>query len=241
MDGLHDLFLLAERQHGLFSDDDRRRLGVPRAVVVRRVRQGSVERLTRRVLRLVGSPRTPEQRVLAGVLDAGPFAVASHGAAAWLWGLPGFEHPQVEVSQLRVANRRPSTLAVVHRPVLLLPHHVTQVRSITTMSLVHTIFQLAGILHRGRTARIVDTVVGRHPHVLPALHAALDELAVRGKPGIAPMREILGERPIGVRRPESGLERQVNRILVRAGERPLTPQVDVGGSEWLGRRRRPAA
>ena len=41
------------------------------------------------VYRLAGSPRSWNQDVLAACMAAGPTAVASHRAAAWLWGLRG--------------------------------------------------------------------------------------------------------------------------------------------------------
>ena len=39
------------------------------------------------VYRSTVTPVTPEQRLLAACLSAGPRSVASHASAAWLWGL----------------------------------------------------------------------------------------------------------------------------------------------------------
>ena len=63
----------------------------------------------------------------------------------------------------------------------------------------------------------------------------LDELGARGRNGIGAMREILRERPVGYVAPASGLQARFRRVLAEAGERPLDRQVDLGGSEWIGR------
>ena len=172
---------------------------------------------------------------MAAVLDAGPGAVASHTSAAALWRLPGFLVTPVHVSRKKGTANCRSTLAMVHRPCLLPESHVTSVGDIPVTSLPRTLFDLAGQVHPARAERAVASVVGKSPAVLPVLHALLDELGEHGRDGVALMRTVLEERPIGYVAPASGLERRFIRILAEAGEPPLDRQVDLGGHEWIGR------
>jgi hypothetical protein len=65
---------------------------------------------------MIGSPDTPEQRIAAAVLAAGPGALASHRSAARLWGVPRDAADPVDL--ILVDRARQSTLGgvVVHRP-----------------------------------------------------------------------------------------------------------------------------
>lgn len=222
---------LFARQYGVAATWQLRNLGVTTQQVRRRAAAGRWVREASRVVALAGSPPSPERQLLLAVLQAGPTALASHRSAAWLWRLPGFSTTD-EVLRSR-AHGAPATEG--HRPKLLLPHHRTVVRSIPVTSLPRTIFDLAPILPVGRLARLIDTVHGRSPAMLAALHRTLPELAVQGRPGITVMRQLLAERPIGSRIPPTGLERRFEQILSRAGIRGFERQVDLGGHSWLGR------
>ncbi|MCU1484747.1 MAG: hypothetical protein JWN67_1493, partial [Actinomycetia bacterium] len=81
---------LAEQQYGVAAVRQVRDLGGDRHFVLRRVNAGRWDRPTNRVIRIVGSPASDEQRLMIAVLHAGPDAVASHESAAWRWALPGF-------------------------------------------------------------------------------------------------------------------------------------------------------
>ena len=187
------------------------------------------------MLRLIGAPRTDHQRLKVLELDTGPDSVVSLTSAAWLWQLPSFRLGLLEATRLRGIDGRPQSLGVLHRPRLLLPHHITEVRGIRTTTLPRTIFDIAGRIHPDRTPIIVDRVLGKSPAVLPVLHQLLDELGQRGRPGIAVMRAILKDRPIWYRAPQSGLEIRFEGLLDAAGEPPLERQVDLGGHDWIGR------
>jgi very-short-patch-repair endonuclease len=230
MDANSQVAELAERQHGVVARWQLRLLGFDRHVIQRRLRTGRWQLVGRGVLLMSGAPRSPEQIVMVAVLEGGKEAIASHAAAAWLWRLPGFG-PTDDVIRARYAYAGPNG----HRPRLLPAHHRTTVRGIASTSLPRTIFDLAGVLPLGRTARLVDTVVTRSPAMLPALHGLLPELARRGRGGITVMRTLLDERPIGTKVPASGLEARFEQICRNAGISGLERQVDVGGHSWLGR------
>lgn len=221
---------LAEEQHGLVARWQLRPLGVDRNLERRRVTAGRWTLEDQKVVRLAGAPRTPEQRLMVKVLAAGPDAVASHHAAAWLWSLPGFA-PSDEVIRPRRSYAGPGG----HRPRLELPDHHTLVRGVPCTSLPWTLFCLAGCLPMARTARLVDTVVGRSPAILRALHDLLPVLARPGRDGIRVMRALVEERPVGTVVPASGNERRFEQLMRNAGIGGFERQVDVGGHSWLGR------
>jgi len=225
-----ELRCLAERQHGVVatwqSDGDARG--------ARRTASGQWE-LQGAVLRRRGSPRTPEQLVMSGVLDAGPGAVASHDTAAALWGLPGFPLEPVEVTcGGRRSSHHPASVTR-HRPVLLLDHHRTATSGVPVTTLARTLFDLAGRLREDRLARLVNLVANRSPGTLVALHQLLDELACRGRAGIQAMRSVLADRPLGSTLAASGLELRFEQVLRESGQPPLRRQVDLGRHEWKGR------
>src|SRR5688572_15991844 len=92
MDGLRRL---AEQQHGVVSRAQCRDLGMRYEAA--RSRRGAWERVSPRVLRLIGAPKTERSALMAAVLDAGRHAAASHRSAAALWQLPGFRMDAFDV------------------------------------------------------------------------------------------------------------------------------------------------
>ena len=231
-----DLWTWAEEHHGLVRSDEL--FAAPMSVRARNrlVCGPDVERLSTRVFRRVGSPRTPHQATLAAVLDAGSGVAVAGMSAAWLWRLPGFEFTEpVELTRARsVSHPSRPTIGRVKERRALPDDHITAVDGIPVIILPVLLFQLAGSLRDGRFIRAADTVVGRSPAVLHALHDLLPTLAARGRNGIGLMRAYLAERPAGARVP-TGLERRFEKIVEEAGLAPLRRQVDVGGHSWIGR------
>jgi very-short-patch-repair endonuclease len=209
-------------------------MGATESALRHRLATGEWAPVTRRVLRLAGTAETPEQRLLAAVLDAGTSAVASHESAAALWALPGFWLRALDVSRQHVRSRRRTSLGRLHHPDWLPEHHLTVVHDIPCTTLARTLFDLAGREDARRVERAVDNALARSPALLPALHRMLDELAEHGRAGIAVMRTLLAERPADHVPPASGLEARAIAILDHAGIR-TERQVDIGHDAWIGR------
>ena len=226
---------LAELQFGLVARRQWRELGVTREVLARRLAGPAWDAMTPRVARLIGAPADRRQQLMAGVLDAGHGAVGSYAAAGAVWRLPGYPFGTVETSRTRGVSSVTPVFGHLHITRFLPVHHTTTIDGLPVTSLGRTLFDLAAREHPGRMERLVDSVLGRSPSMLPRLHVLLDELGARGRNGIATMRTILEARPPGYRAPETGLEARVRRILEEAGEEPLELQVDVGGHDWIGR------
>ncbi|MGI9119347.1 MAG: DUF559 domain-containing protein [Acidimicrobiales bacterium] len=226
---------LAEQQHGLVARRQLLRLGASREAVQCRLRSPGWVALTPQVLRLAGSQGTFAQRCMAGVLDAGAGAVASHLSSAVLWGLPGFRPDEVHVNRARTATSRVSRLAVVHESRYFPPHHCTVADSVPVTTVSRTVFDLTGSVHPLRAERALDNALSRNLVDLRALRAVAIELLEHGLAGSALMRQLLDDRGAGYIPPASGLEARFFAVLVAAGIEPPDRQVDLGGAAWEGR------
>ena len=101
---------LSTRQYALITRAQAHELGVTPSMVKERIRAAAWVRVHPGVYRLAGAPRTWEQNAMAAVLWAGPDAVVSGRAAAYLWRLNGFSPPgRIEVTVPRGTRlaRRP--------------------------------------------------------------------------------------------------------------------------------------
>jgi hypothetical protein len=230
-----ELHPLADRQHGAVSRQQLRAAGWSRQREHRQVAAGHLELVTPRVLRVAGSPRTALQKVMIGVLDAGPGTNATLDTGAWLFGLSGFRPTPVHVMTFRDSRRVTTQGVIVHEPRRLLPHHLTVVSGIPTTSVVRTLIELAAFIHPKRLQRLVHHVVKMSPATLPVFHQVFAEIGGRGKTGTIAVREVLDGLPIGSVPAESGAELEFEDILESAGERPLRRQLDFGGQTFLGR------
>lgn len=149
-----DIRRLARSQKGLVRRADLKELGLSRDAIATLVRHELLFRLTPQVFAI--EPAGHEERVVAAVLQAGPGAALSHGAAARRWGLPGFERAEIEVS---VGPRRPvprTTLGVARRSRVLASGEVVTLRGVATTSLPRTMVDLAARLDRGRLSECLQ-------------------------------------------------------------------------------------
>jgi very-short-patch-repair endonuclease len=236
MDLDHRLRALAERQHGLVTVGQTVGLGATEdALRHRRTDRRDWELLTRRVLRLEGSPRTPHQAALAAVLDSGPGAVLSHGSAAALWGLSGHRLHPAHVSVVRGGSQTRSPLAVVHRPRALPDRFVTGLDDIPVVRPELLVLQACATMPR-RAERVLDGLWSLRLLSGPVLRDCLDELAVCGRPGIVRLRELLDDRGVAYVPPASGLEARFAAITRGAGLPAMERQANLGDDEaWTGR------
>lgn len=235
---------LAEAQHALVSLGQMQEAGYSEGQRRRLIDGIRWERLSRRVARVVGAPRTHSQSAMLGVLDAGPGgALRGTSAAAW-WGIPGNQLLPISVAHLRSRAHHLPVEGQVHAPCLLPDEHVVTLENVPTATPARALFDIAGGRYRGaelewwvdRIARMVDTAWSLRLVSGLTMHDMLHHLAQRGRPGIRVMRQVLETRGPDYVPPASGLESRVEQILTRAGERPLRRQVDTGdGAGWIGR------
>jgi hypothetical protein len=201
------------------------------------------ERVTNRLVRLVGTPETTAQRAMAAVLDAGvEAALRGRSAGAW-WDIPGNVLEPFDVARLR-CHARKCRGDGRHDPLLLPAHHIRVLDGVPVVTPARALFDIAGTQRRGaalpwwveRMERMTDAAWSDRLVSGAILHAMLGELAQRGRPGVGVMRQVLAERPRPHTPPASGLEARFEQILRAAGEQPMRRQVDLGDDErWIGR------
>lgn len=103
---------VASRQYGVIAGDQLYACGLSRSAIAHRLRTGRLHRLHPRVFAVGRADVPPEGLVLAGVLAAGPSAVASHWSAALLLDVlpagttPGTGLDPVDVTRTDGAHAR---------------------------------------------------------------------------------------------------------------------------------------
>ena len=218
MKALQPLIDLAGTQHGLvhvrqlrlagWSAWDRRQLS----------NDGVLTELGNGVLRLVGAPTTPEQRILLGVLGTGVHAVASHGSAAYLWGaLHSLPDGPVDVLTRRAERgHRSRADCRVHRPVDWLDVGTATRLRIPVTHPVRTLVDLGATcpqLVKSAVERLV--IAGR---VTPdGLRRSLAQHARQGRGGVTALRRVLDDWSFGDGVPDSVLEMRFADLVSRRG------------------------
>ena len=81
---------LGHSQHSVFLGAQAVERGLTRKMLWTRVAAGRLDRLEQDLYHVSGTPVTWEARLLGHVLSAGEGALASHRAAAAVWGFEGF-------------------------------------------------------------------------------------------------------------------------------------------------------
>ena len=223
----------ATARHGVLTCEDLAAHGLTRSAIEHAVAGGEIVRVARGLFVVAGSPDTEEQRALVATLALR--GGLSHQCATGWWGLPGFGVRPLQVMRFRPGSSKRSPLAQLHRPVRLLPHHLTEWRGVAVTRPARTLFDLAAVDNPGRVERTYDTMWSRGL-INPALmDRMLGELQGRGRPGIQLMRQLIEARR-GIEQPTgSRLERRFEHLARRAMIPQLRRQVDVGDDDWVGR------
>ena len=226
----HRLGVLAERQLGLFTRAQAHACGLDRSSLLRMVKAGRSVHVGKGVYRMCGVPRTWEQRALIAVLAAGPGAALSHRAAAALWSVPGFKPNRVEVTKPHGVNRRVARLWI-HGSLWLPDRHVTTRGPIPVVTPARMLVDVAGQVHPGKLARAVDNCLSLHLVKIDALITTFEEMARRGRPGIAHLRAILEHRGEGYVAPASEMEAEFIGFLNEYGLPFPDREVTLGDDE----------
>ncbi len=180
-----------------------------------------LEPVRRGVYRVVGSPVTWRQSLLAACLSRPP-AVASFRAAAALWGLERFPEGPLEItSPGTLRGRLPGVIA--HESQVWGPIHVDSRDGIPVTSMARTLCDLTAIARRWPVERAVDEAQRRKLVTLAEIRAVYDELAGRGRRRSTVMRDILEARALSPDVGDSAPEARIIRLLIRAGlPRPVS-------------------
>ena len=224
------LHALAARQHGLVTRDQAADLGVGRRSWYGRLRAGTLLPVGPCVAALPGAPASPEQRILAAVLAAGPGAIASHRSSADLWGVEGLADAPVDLT-FTDRNRSLSLPGVCFHS----PTDVGDLRPVVRAGIPAT-NPLRMLVDLGQVAPAA--VLPALQHVLftglasrSAVHALLERHGRRGRHGVGALRQAMTTWAIGDRPPDSLLELRMASILREHRLPPAEFQCHVLGYE----------
>jgi very-short-patch-repair endonuclease len=218
---------LAARQRSLVHRRQALALGMTGRQLERRVEAGLLVPVQPVVYRISGAPPSWGQDMLAACMSAGPAAVASHRAAALLWGLRGVDGAPVELTV--PGTRRPRLRgAVVHRTIDISRADVNRRAGIPVAAPALTLVGLAAVAPTLVESALEDAVM-RGLVSMAWLARTVDRLGGRGHPGTALVRALVAERDPSAAPTESRLEDLILRILLRAGLPEPVRQYRVDG------------
>lgn len=175
-----------------------------------------------------------EQSALAGVLAAGPGAVASFRTAGALHGFPNVPR-WVEVSVPNSRHLREKNL-IVHRPRALPADDCTELNGVPVTTAARTLADVARIYDRERMGQILDHSIANKLVKRAEVEARLADTPDRWRAAVAGLRAALDERPnearpfgsefeshlfAALRQQGVPLPRSQYRVLVEGSERFL--------------------
>jgi hypothetical protein len=204
------------RQHGVISRSDAIADGLSQRQIQQRVATGLWVAVHPGVYRHAAHPVTPDQQIKAAVLAAGPGAVASHQAAAYLWNLLEWgevgERPAVTV--LRPGGSRGHGFDV-HRVSDLDWSRVRWWHAIECTDPLWTLASLGAACDGTLVDRAVDRALARRLVTVTALESELVRRSKQGRNGVGVLRQRLATRGfIGAPNP-SVLESRALAFLAR--------------------------
>lgn len=204
---------ISVRQGGAVRKDQALAIGFTDSQIDRRVRDGrwmSVGSFGYRTIEM----NDPMDLVRAAVASL-PDAVVSHQSAAELHRIPRIP---IDVAAVLVHSRTTHDFpgVVVHRCHDLTKEHLTEILGLPTTTVSRTVVDLAALLSQSHLAVVIDEVLAGKQTTVQELRAVFDQVARRGKPGVAKLRTALEAREPG---PEDGtaLERLGARVLLEGG------------------------
>lgn len=206
---------LAREQHGPFSLDQLRELGLSARAVRHRAAGGRLHRIHQTVYSLV--PRELLKReglYMAAVLACGEDAVLSHRSAAVVHGVRDWGHTTIEVTVPR-RSRRKHAGVTVHCSTTLSEADVTEINNIPVTTVARTLFDLAEVVKRRPLERSFDQA--EMLEVLD-LRAIEDQLARNPtRRGGGAVRAVLKEHYIGSTPTENDFEEALLALTRAAG------------------------
>ena len=221
---------LASRQHGLFSTEQARTVGLSSSSLERRTRSGRLEHLAPGVYRVAGAPETWHQLALTACLTE--YGAASHRTAASLLGLDGFPARIVEVVTKRW-SRRPNPRVRVHESLDIKDGDVTERMAIPVTTVARTIIDLGAVVPAHRVEQAFDDALRRGLTTPEEVRERFEQVARRGRRGVGILRPLLEAR-LGADGPSPGeFERRTGRLLVEAGLTPPEYEHEVCTPEGL--------
>src|SRR5262245_52204360 len=142
---------------------------------------------------LAGAPPARSFDLWVAVLAAGAGALVSHESAALLHGATGLSPVPITLIAPHGAHHRLSGICV-HQIDDVLRRHRTKVDGLPVVTAARSIVDLASRLGHDRLGDVADDLVQRRATTWPAIGGAFNDVVRPGKPGMARLATLLGDR-----------------------------------------------
>jgi very-short-patch-repair endonuclease len=206
---------LAATQFGVFSRTQALALGYTASSIKRRL-QATVWRVAHRgIYRLPTAPESWQQRLMVACLVGGEHAYASHGSAAALWRLEGFEPGPLEVSTSRRV-KMPRGVRL-HRVRGRADYDVQHLDPFVVSTVTRTLIDVAATETRARVESALDDALRRRATTLARIRWRLDSVGAKGLQGAALVRSLVNDRGADAAQVESALEQRFLALLSATG------------------------
>ena len=183
---------------------------------------------------LNATPPSWQPRHASLVGGAGGPALSHTSDAAW-WRVRGFRLNEIAVARRRNTRPQPARLAdILPEPRLLPRHHRTVLDGVPVIVPSRIPFDLAAT-RPWLAEKALDRAWAANLLSFTSVTRMLRELATRGRPGIALMRELIEDRGPDYRPNDTNLEDRFQQLAREAGWDDFERQHQVLGREWLGR------
>jgi very-short-patch-repair endonuclease len=208
---------IASAQHGLLTVGQARSVGLSDEAIKYRL-GGEWMPVHAGVYLVAPFPLSPDARLLAAVIRAGPRAAASHRAAAWQLGLEGFtSRPFLEL-YARSGLRQTSGI-VVHRTNDLPRSDVAHVGPIPLTNATRTLIDLGSVVDEEAVEIALESAMSLRLTSISRLQQRLATLGKKGRRGTAVIRKILDRHDHQSAAAQSWLEGKFLR-MAREGRLP---------------------
>ena len=213
--GMNDIFDYMAAHDGVIAAHTARELGLDWDREQHLVDRAVLDRPSPGVLRSTSSPETWWQRVRIAAWAPGD-GIVSHGAAARIHGLDGFDrYEQVDVLCRKGWWPACPDDTITHFTRGYPQLDVELVRDVRVLSVAATLTLFAPAHGLGATAKALDSAL-RRGHTIDDLRAVAKRWTRRGRSGPAPLLMLLEERE-GKTLPASWFERLAHRLFASAG------------------------
>jgi very-short-patch-repair endonuclease len=221
---------VAGRQHGLITRGQAEQIGMGRRAWYSAQASGRLVVVAPRVASLPGSPRSPEQLILAAVLSAGPGAMASHRSAAHLWGVESMPSTQVDITFAERARTSAIPWVRVHTPTDLEDLRPVRRAGIPATNPLRVLVDLGQVapeaVPRALQGFLFDGIVSRS-----AVEETLRRHSRPGRHGVVVLRAAVAAWDIDGRPPDSVLELRMSALLAAHGLPSATFHARILGHE----------
>jgi very-short-patch-repair endonuclease len=224
---------IAARQAGAFTRSQVLEVGGTDRMIRRR---RDARRWTSRIQGVYELTQFPEswlRDLWVACLAPSTGAVVSFQAAAVLHGLATFRTSPVVVT-VPHSDTRLTALGTVHQSRRLYEEHVTALDGLPVTTVARTIMDLSAIYRISRVELAMDSALAARTCTVDDITTTFDDLASRGRRGIATIRRLLATRQPGYVAPSTMAEALLLRALRHGGLARPALQFPHPGSEIEG-------